>query len=118
MRRRRRAPTTQLARAGERTQILIGDAPLAQARFTAQVFDGTPRGRIDLETVHGPRTAELTDDNLLDTDGLISLSVVPEQDTAISFRPIERPSNPLIFVTGAALVLGAAAWTAYEFLGA
>ena len=42
MRRRRRAPLTQLARAGERTQLLIGDAPLAQVRFTATVLGGTP----------------------------------------------------------------------------
>ena len=37
MRRRRRAPTTQLARAGERTRILVSDSPLAQARFKATI---------------------------------------------------------------------------------
>ena len=117
MRRRRRAPTTQLARAGERTRILVSDSPLAQARFKATTLDGQPAGRIEIETTGGTRTAELGPDNRLDTTGLISLSVVPHSDTAISFVPVERPTNPAFFALAAVLLLGGLAWTAYDFLG-
>ena len=118
MRRRRLSgPGTQLARAGERTKLLIGDGLVPKVRFKATTLQGTPRGRVDIETVHGTRTAELGVENLLDTDGLISLSVVPEADTAISFVPVDRPANlPLALAAGAA-ILGAIAWTAYDTLG-
>ena len=117
MRRRRRAPTTQLARAGERTRILISDSPLAEVRFRASTLNGTPEGRIDIETVDGTRTAALTQDNLLDTTGLISLSVVPQSDTAITFVPTDRPANAPMAIAAGIVMLGAIAWTAYETLG-
>lgn len=116
-RRRQRAPTTQLARAGERTRILISDSPLPEVRFRATTLNGTPEGRIEIETVEGTRTAPLTPDNVLDTSGLISLSVVPASDTAISFAPVQRPANlPLALMGGAALLV-AVGWTAWDFLG-
>ena len=117
MRRRRRAPTTQLARAGERTRILVSDSPLPEARFKASTLDGTPKGRIEIETVDGTRTAELNPDNRLDTSGLISLSVVPQADTAITFVPVDRPANLPMAIGAGLLMLGAIAWTAYDFLG-
>ncbi|MEM0987700.1 MAG: hypothetical protein AAGK00_02380 [Pseudomonadota bacterium] len=116
-RRRRRAPDTQLARAGERTQLLIGDAPLAEVRFKATVMDGPVTGTVSIETVDGTRTADLTDDNRLDTHGLISLSVVPQRNTAITFVPAQgRPFGAGV-VLGGALIIGAIAWTAWGLTG-
>lgn len=115
--RRRRAPTTQLARAGERTRILISDSPLPQVRFQATTLGGTPAGRIEIETLNGSRTAELEAENLLDTTGLISLSVVPRTDTAITFKTVDRPTNLPLAIAGGVLLIGAVAWTAFDFLG-
>ena len=74
-------------------------------------------GRIDIETLDGTRAAELQAENLLDTTGLISLSVVPDSDTAITFKTIDRPSNLPLAIVGGVLLLGAIAWTAYDLVG-
>ncbi|MEM7582873.1 MAG: hypothetical protein AAF560_05790 [Acidobacteriota bacterium] len=117
MRRRRRAPTTQLARAGERTILLVGDEPVPEIWFRASTLSGTPRGRIEIDTGETlPRTAELGEDNRLDATGLKSLAVIPEADTAISFRRIEKPGSTWVFVAGSLFVAAAVGWTAWEFL--
>lgn len=116
-RRRHRTPGTQLARAGERTRLLIGDSPLSEVRFKASTLTGTPSGRLDIETVNGTRSEGLTTENELDITGLISLSVVPEADTAITFLPPKRPANPVLAITGGAMLLGAVAWTALDLMG-
>ncbi|MEM7743003.1 MAG: hypothetical protein AAF409_04760 [Pseudomonadota bacterium] len=115
--RRHRAPETQLARAGERTQLLIGNAPIQEIRFKATVLDGDVAGRLSVETVNGTRTEALAEDNRLDAHGLISLSVVPENNTAITFvKPDNRPFSPMVAV-GAVLILGAVGWTAWDIVG-
>ncbi|MEM1300204.1 MAG: hypothetical protein AAGH68_13105 [Pseudomonadota bacterium] len=115
--RRRRAPTTQLARAGERTRLLVSDGEIAEVKFKATCLSGTPAGTVHLETVDGMRSAPLGPDNRLDTAGLISMSVVPEADTAITFQPPDRPSNPLAVLLGAVFLFGALAWTGWGLLG-
>ena len=117
MRRRQRAPTTQLARAGERTRILISDSPIAEVKFKATCLTGDPTGTVHLETVDGGRTEPLAADNRLNTDGLISMSVVPEADTAITFQPPDRPSNPVVVALGALFLTGALLWTGWDLLG-
>jgi hypothetical protein len=118
MRRRRfSAPGTQLARAGERTKLLIGDTLVPQVRFKATTLQGAPQGSVSIETVHGTRTEDLHAENLLETDGLISLSVVPKTDTAITFVPVQRPSNPLFFILGTLVVGIGLFWTTRDFLG-
>ncbi len=117
MARKRRAPTTQLARAGERTIILVGDDPVPQIRFRASTLAGKPRGRIEIDTGDPlPRTAELAPEVLLDATGLRSLAVIPEADTAISFLPVDRPSSPIYMALGFALFLGAVGWTAWDLV--
>ncbi len=117
MRRRRLLqPGTQLARAGERTKLLIGDGHVPKVRFRATTLAGQPQGEVSVETVDGTRIADLGQENLLDTEGLISLSVVPEADTAITFVPVERPSNPLFFVVGSIVTAAAIGWTAWSVL--
>jgi len=115
--RRRRTPHVQLARAGERLRLLIGDSPVRTVRFRATVLDGAPAGRIDIETVGGARTEPLAEDNRLEVDGLISLSVVPERDTAVSFVPIEtRRFNPAAAL-GGLMILVAIGWTLWNAAG-
>lgn len=115
--RRRRAPTTQLARAGERTRLLVSDGEIAEVKFKATCLAGEAAGTVHLETVDGMRTAPLGRDNRLDTAGLISMSVVPEADTAITFQPPDRPSNPLVVALGAMLLFGALLWTGWDLMG-
>ena len=115
--RRRRAPTTQLARAGERTRILISDSPLAEVRFRANCLTTDPAGTVHVETVDGTRTETLGSDNTIDTTGLISMSVVPRADTTITFVPTDSPSNPFLVAGGAMLITGAVLWTAWDLMG-
>ena len=117
MARRRRAPTTQLARAGERTKILISDSPLPEVRFRANCLTDTPAGTVHVETLDGTRIAPLGPDNTIDTTGLISMSVVPKADTTITFVPTDRPSNPLFVAIGAMMLVGALAWTFLNMVG-
>lgn len=118
MARRRRAPTTQLARAGERTIILVGDEPVPEIRFRATTLTGEPRGRIEIETGEAlPRTAALVSEVRLDAAGLVRLSVIPEADTAITFLPVERPTSPAYMVLGGVLLLGAVGWTIWDYIG-
>ena len=117
MRRLRRAPTTQLARAGERTLILRADKPVPEVRFRATTLDGTPAGRIEIDTGQDlPLTQALGEENLVPGKGLVSLSIVPQADTAITFLPAERPSNLPMMIGGLIVVFGAIGWTAYDFL--
>ena len=116
-RRRRRAPTTQLARAGERTIILVGDEPVPEIRLRATTLTGEPAGRIEIDTGDAlPRTAELGSEVRLDATGLRQMAVIPEADTAITFLPIERPSSPLYFALGVIVLGGAVVWTFWDFL--
>ena len=118
MRRRRRAPTTQLARAGERTFILTADVPVDEIRFRATTLTGAPRGRIEIETGDPlPRTADLAEENRLDARGLRRLAIIPESDTAITFLPVERQGSNWVFLVGAIVVLVAIGWTALDFVG-
>lgn len=117
MGRRRRAPGTQFARAGERTTILLGDMPLDRIRFRAVTLVGEPTGRIEMELAEGKRLVEeLKGEQTLAAGDLKSLSVVPEHDTAITFLPVDRPSSPLYFLLGGALLLGAVLLTAWDFV--
>lgn len=116
-RRRRRAPTTQLARAGERTIILVGDEPVPEIRFRATTLTGKPAGRIEIDTGDAlPRTAELGPEVRLDATGLRQMAVIPEADTAITFLPVKRPSSPLYFILGVVVLGGAVIWTFWDFL--
>ena len=118
MARKRRAPTTQLARAGERTIILLGDEPVPEIRFRATTLSGAPHGRVEIDTGEPlPRTAELAAEVRLDATDLQSLAVIPEADTAITFLPVDRPSSPAYLVLGGVLLAGAVGWTAWDFLG-
>ena len=117
MRRIRRAPGTQLARAGERTTILRVDKPVPQVRFRATTLKGSPEGRIEIDTGQTlPRSERLAPENHVPGDGLVSLSIVPEHDTAITFLPTERPGNTPALLGGMALMVGAIGWTMFEFL--
>ncbi|MEM6661985.1 MAG: hypothetical protein AAF666_07385 [Pseudomonadota bacterium] len=118
MRRKRRAPTTQLARAGERTVILIGDEAVPEIWFRASTLSGTPRGRIEIDLGEDlPRTADLAEDNRLDATGLKTLAIIPEADTAITFRRIEKPGSDWMFLAGGVAMAVAIGWTAWDFLG-
>lgn len=117
MRRRRRAPGTQLARAGERTVILTVDEPVDEVRFRAATLTGTPSGRIEIDTgAELPRTAELAPENRIPGSGLVGLSIIPDSDTAITFLPAERPGNTPALVFGLILVAGAVSWTLFDFM--
>ena len=117
MARKRRAPPTQLARAGERTIILVGDEAVPEVRFRATTLAGDPAGRVEIDTGDPlPRTAELAPEVRLDATGLRSLAVIPEADTAITFLPVERPSSPAYLVLGGVLVAGAVGWTLLDML--
>ena len=114
-RRKRRAPTTQLARAGERTIILVGDEPLPQIRFRATTLTGDPAGRVEVDVGDDlPRTAELAPEVTLDATGLRSLAVIPEADTAITFLPVEQPSSPIYLVMGFVMIIIAVGWTFWD----
>jgi hypothetical protein len=118
MRRKRRAPITQLARAGERTQILTADKPVDEVRFRATVLDGQPAGRIEIDTGDPlPRTAELGPENRLDTTGMKTLAIIPDRDTAITFLNVNRPGSTWVFAGGIVLVGAAVGLTLYDMLG-
>ena len=119
MARRRRTlfpPTTQLARAGERTRILIADKPVPEVRFRASTLVGEAAGRLEIETKTGPRVLPLSAEHRLDGTDLKELAVVPEADTAITFIGPQRTGGVGAFLIGSVLVLGAIAWTAYGSL--
>lgn len=116
MRRRVRPPQTQLARAGERTVIITADRPVPEIRFRASCLEGTPSGRVEVDRADGPETLALSQEVAIDGNGLVAISVVPDADTAISFLPIDRPDNPVLFVAGLAMLAGASLWTLYDFM--
>ncbi|MEM9062897.1 MAG: hypothetical protein AAGD13_20735 [Pseudomonadota bacterium] len=120
--RRLRRPTTQLARAGERTCILTVDREVPLVRFRATTLQGEPAGRVEVET--GSKDApvlnvrDLAGEVEIDGDALVQISIVPERDTAITFLPVNTPTSPVWFAVGTVLVLGASLWTAWDFFGA
>ncbi|MGD1922691.1 MAG: hypothetical protein ACFB03_00685 [Paracoccaceae bacterium] len=119
--RRLRRPTTQLARAGERTCILTVDRAVPSVRFRATTLQGEPTGRIEVET-GSPDTPDMSVRDLASEveirgDGLVRVSIIPRSDTAITFLPTETPASPLWFAVGAILVFGASIWTAWDFFG-
>ena len=118
MRRRRRAPTTQLARAGERTYILTNDADVKEIRFRATVLDGTPTGRVEIESGKGlPRTQALEPENVIDATGMTRLALVPDKDTAITFTKQYDAGSFWAMIGGMIFVAVAVGWTAWDFLG-
>ena len=117
MRRRRRTLTTQLARAGERTRLVIADEPIPELKFRASTLADTLEGTVEVEADAGRRTQPLGPENTIDAHGLRELSIVPAQDTAITFQPPKRPiSSPLVLL-GILMMFVALAWTAWDLLG-
>ena len=121
MLRRRRRQSTHLLRAGQRAQVFQSDVGAAFVRFRAQVLQGEPQGRIDYETGDPTRPAKhsapLGADNLFEDIDVLNISVVPTQDTAITFAPPEQGGSFFYLFIGFLFVLGATVWTAKEFLG-
>ncbi|MEM9140548.1 MAG: hypothetical protein AAGB15_12035 [Pseudomonadota bacterium] len=114
MRRRVRPPATQLARGGERTLILRADTPVPEVRFRAASLEGAPSGSIDVDRGSGMERLDLEPENTIDGAGLVAVTVTPEADTAITFLPADRPSNPLMVAAGLLLVIGAGLWTLWD----
>lgn len=116
MLRRRRAPTTQLARAGERTRLVVADEPIPELRFRAATLADSVEGTIEALMDSGRQTQPLGAENLLDARGLKELSVVPMHDTAITFLPPKRTAFQPATLLGAGMVLVAIVWTAWDLL--
>ena len=117
MRRRPRPPATQLARAGERTVILTADRPVPEVRFRASALVDEPACRVEVERGTGPEVLNLSPEVRIDGAELLSVSVVPEADTAITFLPVDRPSNVPMMILGMILLTAASIWTLYDFMG-
>jgi len=118
MRRRRRAPGTQLARAGRRTCILTVDTPVPLVRFRASVLDGDPSGQVEADRGGPlPQISALREQVEISGADLIAVSVVPDHDTAITFLPVRRADSMPAMIGGLVLVAAAIGWTVYEFLG-
>lgn len=115
MRRRVRPPATQLARGGERTLILRADKPVPEVRFRAAALSGDPSGRIEVDRGSGlPERQDLGIENAIDGNGLVAVTIIPDADTAITFLPVERGTNPALVLAGLVLVIGAGLWTLYD----
>ena len=117
MRRRPRPPATQLARAGERTLILTADRPVPEVRFRAAALVDQPAGRVEIERGSGPEILDLASEVRIDGEELVSVSIVPEADTAITFLPVDRPGNLPLMIFGFVLLAAASLWTLYDFMG-
>ena len=121
MRRRQRRPGTHLLRAGERTQVFKSDTGVPQVRFRAMTLKGKPEGRVDIETGDPseptPETRDLAAENLIDQSPVLSISVVPVNDTAITFVGQEQKNSIAMLLLGIIVVAGATVWTALEFFG-
>ena len=116
MARRRRAPMTQLARAGERTTILVGDGTQSDVVFRARTLAAQLAGTLEIETAQGRRNQPLADVNALDATDLTRLSVVPDSDTVITFVPPSRPSSPVWIAIGMVFLCAAVAWTGWDLI--
>jgi len=97
--------------------ILRADTPVPAVHFRASVLDGVPAGRVEIERAAGTEIAALRPEVRIDGAGLVSVSLIPECDTAVTFLPIDRPGNLPLMIAGLALLLGALAWTAFDILG-
>ncbi|MEM7213074.1 MAG: hypothetical protein AAF479_14485 [Pseudomonadota bacterium] len=121
MLRRKRRPGTHLLRAGQRTNTFESDEGVPEVRFRAQVLQGQPSGRIDVEAGEPDapvrRVLDLQVDNAIIEDRVRKISIVPDSDTAITF--VTEQDKPSIFypIIGAAFVLLATATTFWEFIG-
>lgn len=116
MRRRPRAPGTQLARAGERTLVLTADRPVPEVRFRASTLNDAPKGRVEVDRVSGKYIQDLGDEVRIDGNGLVTVSIVPEADTAITFLPADQPQNWPMMLLGMLVLAGATLWTLYDFV--
>lgn len=121
MRRRLRQPTTQLARAGQRTTILAAQPDAETVRFRAKVLQGTPTGRLEIERSGEDgivrATQPLAAENEVATEALTALHVIPDHDTAISLKAPRNGSSPGFALLGGAAMLVAIGLTALEWVG-
>ena len=121
MLRRKRRQSTHLLRAGQRTQVFKSETSASFVRFRAMTLKGDPDGRVDLETgdPSSPKAEvrELAAENLFEDQDVLSISVVPVHDTAITFAGPEEKGSFFYLFIGFLFVIGATAWTALEFIG-
>ena len=118
MRRVLRRPSTQLARAGERTCIITADTPVPYVRFRASSLTGPVAGRIDVLRSGGTEVVPLRDENRIDGAGLREITIVPDRDTAITVRTItDAPTSLPLVIGGTVLVIGAVLLTAWDVMG-
>ena len=121
MLRRARRNRVQLLRAGERSHVLIADTEVPLVRFRAQCLQGEPAGTVEVKSGNAEspntRTFPLHVENIIDASGLVSVSIVPDQDTAITFTSEAQHTSIMMTLLGAIFVVGATLWTAWEFLG-
>ena len=121
MLRRKRRQSTHLLRAGQRANVFQSDEPTAFVRFRAQVLQGTPEGRVDIETgdPENPQMhcRDLATENLFEDSDVLKISVVPTYDTAITFAPPEQRGSFFYLLVGFVFIVGATVWTAKDFLG-
>ena len=111
-----RGPRMQLARAGERTEVLAGSGEADSLRFNATVLEGAVEGRIEIEDADGPRTAPLHPENLVEGTGLTKIAVCPTRDTAITLVRESGPA-PAALIGGGLLLAGAIGWTLLDTFG-
>ncbi|MEM7422365.1 MAG: hypothetical protein AAF334_01510 [Pseudomonadota bacterium] len=94
---------------------------MPSVRFRAMVLHGQPAGRIEIERErNGHAVSEvlaLDTEHLIDGADLVSISLIPERDTAITFLPTIERRSVLVFALGMVLVIGATVWTALDFIG-
>ncbi len=106
-------------RAGERTRLIVADKPVPAIRFRATVLDGEPQGRIEVDRNTGdglPDVVQLSRENTIDGADLAAISVIPAQDTAITFLPQQHPARSPALIGGALLVAGALVWTVFDMM--
>ena len=121
MLRRKRRPGTHLLRAGQRTNTFESEEGVPEVRFRAQVLQGKPSGRIDIEAgdpgapIH--RVMDLQVDNAVAEDRVRKISIVPDVDTAITFVTEQDKPSTFYPILGAAFVIVATATTFWEFIG-
>lgn len=121
MRRRARRPGTHLLRAGQRTAVFASKDGVPELRFRAQVLQGRPEGRVEIETGDADKpdrsVLDLGIENALTGDPIRSVSVVPAKDTAITFETGQSGGGIAYTLLGAAFVVLATVWTAWDFVG-